>query len=117
MLEKEKTIVEKIKASYSIKEQTKLDELKALDKKVNTPATVFAYIFGSIACLILGVGMCLAMKIIGSYMALGVIIGVVGIALLFCTYPIYTAILKKRKEKYSKRIFELSDSLLNENND
>jgi hypothetical protein len=57
------------------------------------------------------------MKVIGSYMALGVVIGLVGIALLVLTYPIYNAVLKKRKKKYFNRICELSDSLLNENND
>ena len=105
--------VERIRASYTEKEITKLDELKQLDKKVKRPAQIFAYVYGSISSLVLGTGMCLAMKIIGNNMALGIGIGLAGIALMLTTYPIFKAILKSRKNKYASKIFELSDSLLN----
>ena len=105
--------IEKIRASYTEKEITKLDELKQLDKKVKRPAQIFAYVYGTVSSLVLGTGMCLAMKVIGNSMALGIIIGVVGIVLTLTTYPIFKAILKKRKEKYASQIFELTDSLLN----
>ena len=105
--------IERIRACYTEKEITKLDELKKLDKKAKRPAQIFAYVYGSISSLILGTGMCLAMKVIGSSMALGIGIGLVGIALTLTTYPIFKAMLKKRKNKYAKQIFELSDSLLN----
>ena len=105
--------IERIRASYTEKEITKLDKLKKLDKKVKRPAQIFAYVYGSLSSLVLGTGMCLAMKIIGSSMALGIVIGVAGIALMLTTYPIFKTMLKKRKNKYAKQIFELSDSLLN----
>jgi hypothetical protein len=87
--------------------------LKELDKKVKRPAQIFAYVYGSLSSLVLGAGMCLAMKIIGNSMALGIGIGLVGIALTLTTYPLFKAILKKRKSKYAPKIFKLSDSLLN----
>ena len=105
--------IERIRASYTEKEITKLDKLKKLDKKVKRPAQIFAYVYGSLSSLVLGTGMCLAMKVIGNNMALGIGIGLVGIALTLTTYPIFKAILKRRKNKYAKQIFELSDSLLN----
>lgn len=106
--------IERIRASYTEKEITKFDELKKLDKKVKRPVQIFAYVYGSLSSLVLGTGMCLAMKVIGDSMALGIGVGLVGIALTLTTYPIYKALLKKRKNKYAKQIFELSDSLLNE---
>ena len=109
----ETKMIEKIRASYAEKEITKLDTLKELDKKVKRPAQIFAYVYGSLSSLVLGTGMCLAMKIIGSSMALGIVIGVAGIALMLTTYPIFKTMLKKRKNKYANQIFELSDSLLN----
>jgi hypothetical protein len=109
----EQQTIERIRASYTEKEITKLDELKALDKKVKRPAQIFAYVYGSVSSLVLGTGMCLAMKVIGNSMALGVGIGLVGIALALSTYPIFKAMLKRRKNKYAKQIFELSDGLLN----
>ena len=106
-------LIEKIQNSYVEKKSSKLDELKALDKKAKRPTKIFAYTFGTIGALVLGTGMCLAMKVIGNSMALGIIIGVIGIALTSVTYPIYKALSNKRKNKYSKQILELSSELLN----
>ena len=115
----EKQIVEKIRNNYQekTKEQTKLEELKALDRKVKTPARAFAYTYGTIGSLILGTGMTLAMKIIGAsitaLMPVGIVVGVLGIAMVSTTYPIYQKMLAKRKEKYADSIIEKSNELLN----
>ncbi|MBR6779052.1 MAG: dihydropteridine reductase [Clostridia bacterium] len=85
----------------------------ALDRKVKTPANIFAYTFGVVGALVLGTGMCLAMKVIGNIMAVGIVIGVLGIAMVSLTYPIYKKILKSRKAKYSKEILELSEKIIN----
>lgn len=105
--------IEKIRNDYTEKETTKLDELKALDKKVKRPVQIFSYVYGSLSSLVLGTGMCLAMKVIGNSMALGIGIGLVGIVLTLSTYPIYNKILNRRKNKYKNQILELSNSLLN----
>lgn len=109
----ETTVIKQISNFYKEKQPTKLDELKALNKKAKRPANIFAYTFGSISSLVLGTGMCLTMKVIGNSMALGICIGVVGLGLVIATYPIYKAILKKRKQKYGAQIVELSNELLN----
>lgn len=113
MNELELKTVQKIRNKYEEVEKSKLDELKALDKKVKKAPTVFSYVFGSISSLVLGTGMCLAMKVIGDMMALGIVVGVVGIGLCSITYPIYKKMLQKRRKKYSKQIIEISDSLIN----
>lgn len=112
---KELEVVEKIRNKYTQKESnpTKFEQLKALDKKVKTPAIVFAYIFGIIGSLILGTGMCLAMKVIGDLMILGIIIGVIGILMVSTNYVIYKNILKNRREKYAEEILSKSEELLN----
>lgn len=48
-------LVQKIRAQYTEKQATELDALRKLDAKVKHPANVFAYIFGSISALIMGV--------------------------------------------------------------
>lgn len=114
MSEKEK-IVKHIKEGYEPKTKTKYDELIALNKRVELPAYIFAYTFGIIASLILGLGMCLAMQVIGTgipLMVLGIVIGVIGIALVSVNYPIFLAIMKSRKKKYAEKIIALSDELL-----
>lgn len=109
--------IQKIRASYMQRETTKLEQLKEMDRKVKRPAQIFAYVFGSLSSLVLGTGMSLAMKVIGTsipyVMPIGIAVGLLGILLVSVNYPIYKGILKSRKKKYSGRIIELSDSLLN----
>lgn len=104
--------INKIRENYTQKKETKFDELKALDKKVKMPALIFAYIFGSIGSLVLGTGMCLAMKVIGNAMALGIVIGLVGILMVSVNYFIYKKILSLRKKKYQEKVLSLTDELL-----
>lgn len=121
MENEQKEIAREIKEEYVKPERTELDELKALDKKVKVPAEVLGYSLGTAGALVLGTGMCLAMKVIGTgvmsaaaLMASGVVIGCVGIAVCVANYFIYKAVLKARKKKYGNRIIELSNKLLNE---
>ncbi len=113
----DKEFAKKIKEEYSPKDTrlTKLDELKAMDKKVKKFPTIFAYIFGSVSALIFGTGMCLGMKVIGgttAWMIVGIIVGVIGLGLTSATYAIYNKLIETRKKKYSKDILALSDELL-----
>ena len=114
MLQTQTEIVEKIKASYENKEKGKLEQLKELDKKTKRPAKIFAYVYGTASSLVLGTGMCYAMKVIGNSMALGIGVGLLGILLAATTYPLYKAILKSRKKKAAQQIFALSDELLHQ---
>lgn len=109
-----KEYLEQIREQYAEKTTTKLDELKALDRKVKLPAEVFGYTFGVLGSLVLGVGMCLAMKVIGNLMPLGIVVGVLGIAMVSVNYFIYKGILNKRKKKYSEKVLQLSAELLND---
>lgn len=110
----EKNYVEKVARQYQEKGTTKLDELKSLDKKINRPVLIFTYIFGILGSLVLGVGMCIAMQVIlENLFYLGIVIGVVGIIMVCINYPIYQKILRARRTKYSERIVELSNELLN----
>lgn len=105
---------EKIRSAYAPKDvqESKFDQLKGLDRKVRRPAEIFAWVFGVIGTLVLGAGMCLAMEVIGSLMPLGIVVGVVGIAMVVSNWFIYKAILKSRRAKYAERIVSLSDELL-----
>ena len=112
-------MAQKIRAQYMEKTPSELDALREIDSKVKRPANVFAYTFGSISAIIMGVGMSLVMTDIGemigmtSTMAPGIAIGCVGMIMAFLTYPIYGAILGARKRKYSDKILKLSDKIMN----
>ena len=105
-------MVQQIRTQYTEKEHTELHELRALDAKVKRPANIFAYSFGTVGALVLGTGMCLAMKIIGDAMIPGIAIGCVGIAMASCTYALYKKLLAKRRAKYKDEVNALSEKIL-----
>ena len=106
--------LQKIREDYTEKEHGKMDELKALDKKVKFPAQVLAYTVGTVGSLVFGTGMCLAMGVIGKRKVPGVIIGCAGMAALAGNYYLYENVLKSRKEEYADQILQLSEEILAE---
>lgn len=110
----EKQYASKLQEEYSEKVPGDVDKLKKLDEKVKLPANIFAYTFGVIGALVLGVGMCLAMKVIGDMFALGIVVGIVGIVMVSANYFIYKAILKSRKNKYASEVISLSNNIIGE---
>ena len=107
----DKIIAESIAKDYAPKESSKIVALKKLDNKAKLPATIFTYSFGIISALVFGTGMCLAMQVIGSGlagMALGIVVGIVGLAGCGVNYPIYKKMLEKGKAKYAYEIVELA---------
>lgn len=111
-------LIQKIRSSYTEKEYTALDELKALDAKVKRPANVFAYVFGSISALIMGSGMSLTMTDIAqtlgipAAMPIGIAVGCMGLLMAVLNYPFYKRVLNARRKKYANTVIALSDSLL-----
>ena len=107
-----------IRNKYLPREESKLDALRALDAKVKRPANLFAYVFGAFSAIVMGAGMSLVMTDIGAVlglqntMVIGICSGVLGLAMALLTYPIYKAILKRRKNKYAAKILQLSEELM-----
>lgn len=104
----DKIWAESIAKDYAPKDNSKIVALKKLDNKAKLPATTFTYSFGIISALIFGTGMCLAMKVIGNSMVLGILIGVIGMVGCGINYPIYKKMLEKSKAKYAYEIVELA---------
>lgn len=108
----DKTYAEHLASEYAPKDASKVVALRKLDQRAKLPATIFVYTCGVISALILGVGMCLSMGVIGqdwsgSFVA-GIIIGIIGIAGICINYPVYKKILARGKEKYAVDIVRLA---------
>lgn len=108
----DKIFAEAIANEYAPKSTSKVVALKKLDRKAKSKAEIFTYTFGVAMSLVLGVGMCLAMNVIGSgttlSMVAGIIIGVVGIIGVSVNYPIYKKLLASGKQKYAFEIMQLA---------
>lgn len=111
-------IVQKIRSQYTESAHTGLDTLKALDARVKRPVNIFAYTYGSLGAIVMGAGMSLVMTDIGSIIGLsgsmipGIGIGIIGLAIVCSTYPIYKKALASRKKKFAPQILELSEKLI-----
>ena len=113
----DKIYAESIAKEYAPKCNSKIVALRKLDKKAKLPATIFTYAWGIIFTLVFGTGMCLAMQVIGSGaigMAVGIIVGVIGIVGCSVNYPIYKKMLENGKKKYAYEIVELAREISEE---
>lgn len=114
----DKIYAEQIANEYAPKQTSKVKALKKLDAKAKLPANVFTYTFGIASSLVLGVGMCLSMGVIGAatplVMGAGIAIGCLGIAGVSVNYPLYKKILTKSKNKYASDIIRLANEIANE---
>ena len=107
----DKIYAESIAKEYAPKDHSKVVALRKLDWQAKRPAVIFGYTFGIISSLVAGLGMSLAMGVLGggsATMVPGIIIGLLGFACCGITYPIYCRLLKNGKEKYAYEIMELA---------
>lgn len=107
----DKIYAESIANEYAPKNNYKVVALKKLDAKAKRPANIFAFTFGIVSALVAGTGMCLSMQVIGNgplFVALGIVIGILGFIGCGVNYPIYKKLLEKGKAKYAYEIVELA---------
>lgn len=105
--------IRNIREKYAVPAQEdKMEQLRRLDQSVTRLGTIISIIIGILSTLILGVGMCCTL-VWTNLFALGVVVGLVGIAGIIAAYPVYTHITKRQREKLAPEILRLSDELLN----
>ena len=104
--------VKKIRERYLPKEESKMDQLRRLDASVTKKGTAVSLMTGLLSCLILGIGMCCCMVWGGWLFVPGIVIGITGIAGVNLTYPMYTKITKRERERIAPEILRLADELM-----
>ena len=104
--------IEKIRRKYMPKEADPFEQLKKLDQMVTRKGTMISIIVGVIGTLIFGGGMSIVLLAAETFFATGVVLGVVGFAVLGAAFPLYTKITEKEREKYAPQILELTELLL-----
>ena len=111
-IDTDKIFAEQIANEYTPKDTSKVIALKKLDAAAKRPANIFAYSFGIFASLVVGIGMCLSMKVIGdgstAQFVLGIAVGILGFVGVGINYPIYRKLLARGKQKYAFEIMELA---------
>ena len=109
---KEQTEIKKIREKYCAKEESKLEQLRRLDASVTKKGTIVSLIVGIIGSLIFGTGMTYVTIGNENMFLIGVLIGIIGLIMIICAYPLYNQIIKKEREKLAPEILKLTDELM-----
>ncbi|MGN1119644.1 MAG: hypothetical protein ACI4Q4_04755 [Oscillospiraceae bacterium] len=109
---KQQEEIKKIREKYAPKEADKMDRLRRLDESVSRKGTVISLAIGIIGALVMGFGMSCCMVWTDILFAVGIVVGIVGIALVCAAYPIYNFVIKKERAKIAPEIIRLTDELM-----
>ena len=113
----EQAEVQKIRSKYAAPQESKLEQLRRLDRSVYQKAQAWALVLGVVGTLILGTGMSLIMSQLGALLGMlalpvGIVAGLVGLVLVALAYPLYNKILKKERARVAPEILRLTEELL-----
>ena len=117
---KEQEEIQNIRRKYEAPEEDKMERIRRLDASVTGKATRKALIPGIIGTLLLGIGMSLAMTDLSGMLGfsqsmalmIGILIGMIGIALVCLAYPLYNRVIKKERAKIAPEILKLTEELM-----
>lgn len=109
---KQQEEIERIRKKYMLPEEDKMEQLRRLDRSVTQKGTTVSLIAGILGTLLLGLGMSCALVWAENLLIPGIIIGLIGIAVLTAAYPLYQHITKKEREKIAPEIIRLTNELM-----
>jgi len=119
---KQQKEIKKIRDKYIVpeKKEDKMTQIRRLDASVTKKASIVSLVLGIIGTLVLGMGMSLAMSNLSAILGvnanmaliIGIVIGIIGIALVSLAYPLYNSIVRKEREKIAPEIIRLADELM-----
>lgn len=113
---KQQEEVDAIKRKYLPKEKNakelgKLEELRQLDKKVESIASIWSIVVGVIGILVFGTGMSLIMAFETAMYVPGILAGILGLIDIVLAMPVYRYVLKRQREKVAPRVLALTEEL------
>lgn len=97
--------IRKIREKYEFAENnnSKIEQLKKLDKSVSNYATAVSLVLGIIGTLTFGFGMSCVLTQNYSMFVSGVIVGTIGLIILFFCYPAYLIALSKKEKRLHRK--------------
>lgn len=104
--------LKKIRSKYLPKKENKMDTLRRLDAQTVKKASIVSIALGIFGTLVMGLGMSCCMVFSQAWFIPGIVIGVIGIALLSLAYPLYVRTLKKERERIAPQILQLTEELM-----
>ena len=106
--------IKRIREKYTeqSERESKIEQLRRLDKSVTKSATVLSLTVGIIGILILGFGMSCILVWAEKMFVLGIITGIIGLIITALAYPIYKIKAEKKRKEIAPLIIKLTDELI-----
>ena len=109
---REQEELKRIRSKYMPREENKMEKVRRLDQRASERATISALAVGLIGTLILGAGMSCCMVWTERLLIPGVVLGLLGFAVLGLAYPLYNRTLKKERARIAPEILRLTEELM-----
>ena len=109
-----KDIKKKYAGQPESQEEDQLELLRKLDKSSTRKSTIVSIAMGAAGCLTMGIGMCCTMVWAAAMFLPGIIIGVIGIAMMAAAYPVYVHITKRERARIAPQVLDILEKLSNE---
>ena len=109
---KQQEEIKQIRSKYMSKEEDKMERLRKLERSVTMKGTMYSIIVGVVGTLILGAGMSMALVWGDKLFVLGIIVGIIGLAVLVVAYPLFQKITKQEREMIAPEIIKLTEELM-----
>lgn len=102
--------IQKIRQKYMPHEESKMEQLRRLDRSTVCCGRVWSITVGIIGTMVFGTGMCFVME--WNMMLEGIIVGLAGLFLVLSAYPLFHMITAWRRKKLSPQILRLTEELM-----
>ena len=109
-----KDIKKKYAGQPENQQENQLELLRKLDKSSTRKSTIVSIVMGAAGCLIMGIGMCCTMVWAAAMFLPGIIIGVIGIAMMAAAYPVYVHITKRERARIAPQVLDIIEKLSKE---
>ena len=109
---KHSTEAQRIRSKYLPKEESKLERLRGLDRRVRSAGVIEGLVFGVIGALIFGIGLCFGLDVFPGEDVLTLVFMAIGAAIMIPAYPVYKRVARRTKEKLAPEIIRLSDEII-----
>lgn len=97
---------------YKPQSEDNLSKLKRMDEEVTRKGTIYSLVTGIISTLIMGLGMSMVTVGTSGMFVPGIIIGIIGMAGVGVSYPIYVKVTRKEREKIAPEILRIAEELV-----
>lgn len=108
---KQQEEVQRIRKKYLPRQEDKMEQLRQLDRSSTRKGTVVSVIVGVAGCLLMGIGMCCTMVWMGWLFVPGIVLGLLGIAVMAAAYPLYNSVTRRERERLAPQILKLTEEL------